>query len=186
MLEVSGYSKVAFVGFSLGTTQTFYGMAKDANNFYKEKISVFIALAPCTKLTHSTFSFMNMGSMLYDRVVADLSQSGVKALYGPNWMQDKMALCNTENFVVCMLVKEMCIGDGQAVSTRAIQHSLQTMMKDNFVEFDPALTHKAQLFDSAAITPIVMLSNIRDVPIHMFVGKEDTICSPKDALWTKD
>ena len=35
-------------------------------------------------------------------------------------------------------------------------------------------------------TPNVPLSSIKDVPIHMFVGQSDTICSPEDALWTKN
>ena len=88
ILEVTKYQKVAFVGFSLGTMQTFYGMAKDQAGFYKDKVSVFVALAPCTRMTHSTFNFMSMGSLLYDRIVEDLEQSQVKALYGPDWAWD--------------------------------------------------------------------------------------------------
>ena len=82
---MTGYSKLAFVGYSLGTTQTFYGMAKDAMGFYKDKVSVFIALAPCTKLSHSSYNFMSMGAALYEQVINDFSSSGVNALYGPNW-----------------------------------------------------------------------------------------------------
>ena len=77
----------------MGTMQTFYGMAKDVARFYKDKVSVFVALAPCTKLTHSTFSFKSTEAAMYDRVVKDFSETGTKALYGPNWDVDKQALC---------------------------------------------------------------------------------------------
>ena len=112
VLEVTKYEKVAFVGFSMGTMQTFYGMAKDQAGFYRDKVSVFVALAPCTKLTHSTFNFMHMGAALYDRFMEDFEHSHVKALYGPNWEEDLEALCCTENIVVCMALQGICIGDG--------------------------------------------------------------------------
>ena len=129
VLEVTGYEKLAFVAYSMGTTQTFYGMAKDTKDFYKNKVSVFVALAPCTKLTHSSFSFMSMGSTFYDRIDSVLIDSGVKAFYGPNWTADKLALCNKDNFL-CLGVKTQCIGNGQTVSTRMIIHNLQSMVKD--------------------------------------------------------
>lgn len=44
-------------------------MAKDANEFYKNKVKVFVALAPCTKMTHATFRLISMGAALYDEVI---------------------------------------------------------------------------------------------------------------------
>jgi len=57
------------VGFSLGTTQMFYGMAYDDEGFFENNVSAFAALAPCTKLTNTSYSFMSMGSAMYDRVM---------------------------------------------------------------------------------------------------------------------
>ena len=61
---------------------------------------------------------------------------------------------------------------------------MQTQMKDNFVEYDPDMKKREQLKESMKRTPKVPLSKIKGVPIHMFVGKEDTVCSPQDARWT--
>jgi len=47
------YKKVTYVGFSQGTTQMFYGLAHK-NDYFRKKLEIFVALAPCTKLTHST------------------------------------------------------------------------------------------------------------------------------------
>lgn len=53
--DVTGSSKVSYVGFSMGTTQMFYGLAKpELQKFYSESLNLFVALAPCTKVTHAS------------------------------------------------------------------------------------------------------------------------------------
>ena len=168
----------------MGTMQMFYALAHHTQANLPSKISVFVALAPCTKLTHSTFMFMDKGPMFYDGIVQDIEKSGVRALYGPNWTEDLKALCATNNIALCLGLKEACIGFGQTISTQTVFHALQTEMKDNFVEFDPDMKTRAQLKESMKRTPKVPLSQIKGVPIHMFVGKDDTVCSPQDARWT--
>ena len=48
--STTGASKVAYVGHSMGTTAMFYLMAKNYN-YFKESVSVFVAVAPATKIT---------------------------------------------------------------------------------------------------------------------------------------
>ena len=111
VLEVTGHKKLAFVGFSLGTMQMFYALAKDSA-WFSERVSVFAALAPCTKLTHSTYAFMKMGAALYDRVMKDVAEAGITNLYGPDWEGTKRKICEVENAIVCFGVKATCVGDG--------------------------------------------------------------------------
>ena len=40
-----GNKKLSYIGHSQGTTQMFMGMARD-KQFYKERVDVFVALAP--------------------------------------------------------------------------------------------------------------------------------------------
>jgi len=47
----------------------FYGMAHDEESFFESNVSAFAALAPCTKLTNSSYSYISMGSAMYDRVM---------------------------------------------------------------------------------------------------------------------
>ena len=46
--EVSGSEKVAYMGYSQGTTMLFYALTKDTEeNYLADNLSCFIALAPC-------------------------------------------------------------------------------------------------------------------------------------------
>ena len=44
--EKTGAGKVAYVGYSQGTIQMFYGMTTQPE-YFQDNISVFVALAPC-------------------------------------------------------------------------------------------------------------------------------------------
>ena len=48
--STTGSAKVAYVGHSMGSTAMYYLMAKDYNTF-KEHVSIFVAVAPATKIT---------------------------------------------------------------------------------------------------------------------------------------
>ena len=102
----------------------FYALSYDKAGYFSDKVSVFVALAPCTKLTHSTYSFMDKSAMAYDHVIQDVENSGVKSVYGPHWDRDLESLCSSENFAVCMMLKNTCIGDGQSISMRTLTHAM--------------------------------------------------------------
>ena len=50
ILEKTGQKKLTYLGHSQGTTQMFYGLATN-EEYFKDKINSFIALAPAVKLT---------------------------------------------------------------------------------------------------------------------------------------
>lgn len=52
--DITGAEKVSYIGYSLGTTQMFIGIADDTE-FWKENINLFVALAPVTVI-HNTIS----------------------------------------------------------------------------------------------------------------------------------
>ena len=50
--NATGKNKITYLGHSQGTTQMFYGLAKN-EDYFKDRINLFIALAPCVKITNS-------------------------------------------------------------------------------------------------------------------------------------
>lgn len=82
----TGVKKTAYVGHSQGTTQMFYalsepGIARTMN----EKVSVFVAVGPVTKVSHATSTVINMAADLYVPIDHFASLFGVHELLGQNW-----------------------------------------------------------------------------------------------------
>ena len=111
ILKHVNYSKVVYAGFSQGTTQMFYGISKK-NEFFKDKVSLYVALAPCTKMTHSTYTYLKLATQFYDRVIKDLNKADMVSIYGPDWKQATDRVCKIENPLVCMALNSFCMGDG--------------------------------------------------------------------------
>lgn len=71
ILDTTGHEKLAYVGFSMGTMQMYYALAKDESNYFKDRVAAYISLASCTKLSNASYSYISLGASLYDRVVKD-------------------------------------------------------------------------------------------------------------------
>ena len=69
VLEVTGKNKVNLVGYSQGTAQIFYGMAKN-QDYFAERVSRFVALAPCiwTDLLPLTWEEQVSKYLMYDKL----------------------------------------------------------------------------------------------------------------------
>jgi lysosomal acid lipase/cholesteryl ester hydrolase len=69
VLKVTGKPKLAYIGHSQGTTQMFYGLAKN-EDYFASRVSVFIALGPVTRLDNCKSSllqfFSHNGALLID------------------------------------------------------------------------------------------------------------------------
>jgi len=52
ILEVTDLEKITYVGHSQGTSQMFYGIST-YQDYWKEKLNLFVALAPVVRLDHS-------------------------------------------------------------------------------------------------------------------------------------
>ena len=53
ILEKTNQSKLTYIGHSEGTTQMFIGLSLKAD-YYREKLNLFVALAPVANLSHTT------------------------------------------------------------------------------------------------------------------------------------
>lgn len=64
MLNKTGHSKLAYVGHSQGTTQMFYGLSED-ESWFANRVSLYVALAPVTKLSHTEAGFIKWAAQYY-------------------------------------------------------------------------------------------------------------------------
>lgn len=77
--EVTGNKKVAYIGLSQGTTQMFYALAQDSD-WFKEHMSIFVALAPVTKLSEDAIKSMQ-GISKSDKILFYLDKLDMKETY---------------------------------------------------------------------------------------------------------
>ena len=81
---VTDQPKIAYIGHSQGTTQMFYALAKD-EPFFKDKISIFVALAPVTKITNQKADVVANAANFY-KVIDDAAELlHMYEIGGANW-----------------------------------------------------------------------------------------------------
>lgn len=70
-------------------------------------------------------------------------------------------------------------------STKSIIHFAQNFRWNDFREIDYGLTDNMKKYGTA-IPPLIMMSDIKKVPVAMFVGKDDNLASPGVGQWARD
>lgn len=55
--DKTGVDQVTYIGHSQGTSQMFYGLAEN-QDYWKDKLNLYVALAPVTRLDHSKSELM--------------------------------------------------------------------------------------------------------------------------------
>lgn len=65
IIQNTGHPKIAYIGHSQGTTQLFYALSTN-QDFFKDKVSVFIALGPVLELSHGKSNLLNFAAMFGD------------------------------------------------------------------------------------------------------------------------
>ena len=59
--RITGKQKITYVGHSMGTTQLFYALS-DKPDFWKDRLNLFVALAPVTRLDNTGCELFLYGS----------------------------------------------------------------------------------------------------------------------------
>ena len=167
--EQSGAEKIFYIGYSQGTVQMFYGLAKHEEDFFADNLYKFVAFAPCTicpedgpesKWEDTLFSFPSIG--VYD-------------LYGPHWDRDHTTICNQLGQQACDYATcDWC----QPMSVQSESHWWQNTYADRFQEYAPNWE------DGERETALIDLSSINKVPISMLVGTADMTCPYDRAVET--
>ena len=89
--------KIAYIGHSQGTTQMFMGMARD-KEFYKERVSAYIALAPGIVPTKPAEDY-NAERALGDNIGDTIWNAGIHEFFGGKWRSIVRGVIGTFPFV---------------------------------------------------------------------------------------
>jgi pimeloyl-ACP methyl ester carboxylesterase len=79
------FEKVAYIGHSQGTTQLFYALAT-AEEYYQEKISIFVALGPVMNLAHCKSDLIDFVAWNSWWVVPTAELLGCYEWFPANWL----------------------------------------------------------------------------------------------------
>ena len=85
--DFTGGKKVSYYGYSLGTTQGFYSLARLEESFFAEHAQAFALVAPCTISEFALWPLFNRVFMtIFERLE-------VWAFAGKYWYQDLPVMC---------------------------------------------------------------------------------------------
>jgi hypothetical protein len=90
-LEVSGKKSGTWIGHSQGSTQMFYALSKNAD-FWKDKLDLFVALAPATRMKHCSSQLLSYGSKAIDLITDATRIAGLYSLLEPGISSDMSRL----------------------------------------------------------------------------------------------
>lgn len=113
---LTGHPKVAYIGHSQGTTQMFYGLA-NWESYYKEKMSIFIALAPVTMLPNTDTELFRLASDFYDELDDTFDLLGIHSVLNNTWYTSDTVS------VFCNLLPPFCL-------------ALESLFVSNDTEYD--------------------------------------------------
>ena len=167
IISKTGWSKVTYLGYSMGTTQMFFGLTQLQHDYYADKLHKFIALAPCIYLNERGYNDYTYG-------IGALRNLGVWVMNGPNWEHDKKVICKYLGPSACM---NAMVISGQPQPIRSREWYAQIAVEGRFQEYAPDYLYgerKQPLIGGG-------LSELTEVPIHFIVGQDDSHCSLENA-----
>ena len=200
IIQQTGQEKVAYVGHSMGTTQMFYALATDEDN-YKDKLSLFVALGPVTKITHTESELLLFSKNFYDTMNATADLLGLHNLFAANWLTTgAMDLFCTHIDTFCKLMESFFVTnmtdldddarfkvymghEPNGASVKSMLHYAQNMKTDRFQVWSDDF---ADLIHPKRETDLIQIENISEVPIAIFAGTHDIIADQTDAHWLRD
>ncbi len=197
----SDFQKIIYIGHSQGTCMLFAAITL-MNEYFKNKIKLFIALAPIAKLTNMKSNFLKLLSKFnFHKLLKSAKQFEVfpdtEISNDINrWISNKIpSLAN--------LALEMISDDNidslnnnkermkvylthypSGTSLQAMNHFIQNFQNKNFAQYDYKITANMRIYGQPR--PLEYdLSKIKEIPIALFGGKEDKLSTEEDIDWLK-
>ena len=105
----TGGQKVAYIGHSQGTTQMFSALSEN-QSYFKDKVPLFVALGPVSKISHTQAAVLKWTSMFYTELADTADLLGIHELLGANWFTSGIsALFCTNIPTFCELISELFV-----------------------------------------------------------------------------
>ena len=199
--KATGVSTVSLMAHSQGTSQTFYGITQN-QEYWKSKVNLFIALAPITRLDHTTNGLLQFFAGAVSLVGHTLYTFHIYDLFGPSTTVLTKGVCGVipsfcqlmEGFIITHDTSlddetrfQVYMGHFPAgASVQEFWHYAQNINSHNMQLFDWGSKSLNKQKYGQETPPIVHLNTITDVPIAMFVGTEDDLGDVTDTRWARD
>lgn len=142
----------------------FYALSKVEDSFLADNLFTFAALDPCTIQ-------VNEGSHIYEDGLFFWEDYGVYNVEGPHWDENLKTICDNFDEEICEYAKG-CSG-GEPYAVQALVHWAQNDIVERFQEYAPRYNQ------GETITDLIPLDSIDKVPVTMWSGMQDQICSHK-------
>eukprot|EP00347_Sterkiella_histriomuscorum_P000964 403373853 len=198
VLRVTQKKQLTIIGFSQGTTITFASLAMN-NEFYKDKVKAFIALAPVITMKNATSSLLKQLSQ-NDMIPLLLETNNFYEMFPEN----DTTIQNTFDTLgqICIVLPSICtqtlsvFADTRAdlvnqdrislyfkrfsagTSLKNLVHMGQIMTSGKFQQYDYGFIGNFAQY-AASSPPQIDISSI-SIPVALFIGKYDTLATPVD------
>ncbi|CDW90338.1 ab-hydrolase associated lipase region family protein [Stylonychia lemnae] len=202
--NVTKQEKLAYIGHSQGTSQLFYSLSNN-ETYFQDKISIFIALGPATRLTHESSTLLRILSSNVTRIALNnlCEEHGIYEIFPYNWLTT-----GAMDFI-CEVIPEICQAivylttdqyleeddyERQQVyfghfpagtSVRSLNYYGQIRGYGEFMRYDYGKDGNILNYGQET-PPIIDITKIQKVPIALFVGEDDEVATVIDNRWAKD
>jgi len=188
-LRVTGEKKLAYIGHSQGTTQMFYALSHN-EDFFAQRVSVFIALGPVMQLTHCKSSLIHFFAAFETLIVDTAGTLGFYEFFPAGYLTTgaMRVICGTIpqlcNFGLYLITDEdPSVNDPDrtpvylghfpsGTSLRSLDHYGQILNAKKFQRMDYGSYKNKQVYGQST-PPEIDLQHISQVPIGLFVGNTD-------------
>jgi pimeloyl-ACP methyl ester carboxylesterase len=181
IIKKTGREKISYIGHSQGTAQLFSALTYN-NDYFSSRINSFIAFGPVTSLG-------NIGSGLI-KILAESRLDKIFETFSINELLNNPKAVEKLQVLVCKYVGLLCSGllniladlnpkyddmhrflvfishFPSGTSLRTLQHFAESVRKKQFSPYESDIPYD--------------LNNIKNIPIALFVGKQDLLATVED------
>jgi len=200
--DTTGYEKVAYVGHSQGTTELYYALSED-NAWFSNKISLFVALGPVTKLPNTQAALMQLSAEFYGPLDDAINLFNMYEFLGDTWFTSTATnlFCGTVAWFCEAIERSIATSDPNADDNdrfevymghfpsgspmQSLMHYAQNYREDRFQLWAPDYNTFLAIGQHKH-TDLIPLENIVSPPVAMFVGHSDILADPVDAKWASE
>lgn len=196
------FKKLIYIGHSQGTCMMFAAMSL-MPEYFRDRIKLFVALAPVAQLRHMKSSFLAfLKNVKFHKLLKTIEQYEVfpdneQSNKFNRWINKKVP--SLQNLILEMIsddnIKHVNNNSERlgvylshypaGTSLKAINHFIQNIESKTFSEYDYKWEANMRIYGQP--TPIEYdLSKISGIPIALLGGKEDKLASHEDLEWLRE
>jgi len=179
----------------------FSALSEDTAGYFSDKVPLFVALGPVTKISNTQAGIFQFTSHFYTELADTCNLLGIHELLGANWFTSGVSQLFCTNIpAFCELIAELFVNkhpelddndrfavymghEPNGASVKAILHYAQNLKEDRFQVY---AEHYDDIIGRERQTDLIPLENISTVPVAIFTGIEDILADTTDAEWTRD